>query len=117
MEQKSPRSSWNPGNMEQPLTGFALPVTLQCFRNYVSVGMCRFSDLPVKMTYSGVCVCVRADVGLAEATSLRDRMALYQAAVSKQEVPGHSATVSWILPFDLLQRLENSACLKRIKTE
>lgn len=52
VEQKSPRSSCNPGNMEQPLT----------------------------------------DVGLAEATSLRDRMALYQAAVSKQEVPGHSAT-------------------------
>lgn len=39
-------------------------------------------------------LCVTQDGSLAESTPLRDRMALYQAAISKQEVPPTSVTVS-----------------------
>lgn len=35
-----------------------------------------------------------SDAGLAESTPLRDRMALYQAAISKQEVSPVSVSVS-----------------------
>lgn len=41
-----------------------------------------------------VCVCVAPDGSLAESTPLRDRMALYQAAISKQEVSPTSVNVS-----------------------
>uniref|UniRef100_H2RPU7 LIM domain and actin binding 1a n=1 Tax=Takifugu rubripes TaxID=31033 RepID=H2RPU7_TAKRU len=44
-----------------------------------------------------VCVCVRADGSLAESTPLKDRMALYQAAISKQE----SSSLHFSLRFRL----------------
>lgn len=48
-----------------------------------------------------VCVCVVPDGGLAESTPLRDRMALYQAAISKQEVTPSSVSVSVCNTFNL----------------
>lgn len=46
-----------------------------------------------------VCVCVFSDGSLAESIPLKDRMALYQAAVSKQEVTPTSVGVSSSSPF------------------